>query len=277
MISLSGKQGFLCRFFKFEDEEDVKKLVEGAFPNFLGGKYWDWKYKRNPDFNPSFLIAVAEKDGKIVGCNHWIPRRFKISPSKSVTAALGADITVSPEYRKRGIGKALLLFLRSPQIIKKKGIMLSYMFADSRLGERLYKPVAGYVQVPTSTISYLKLLSWKKLRENVKVINERLKEERKLPKADLKIMFKIFGAPNLFLELGKDGVKASEKEFGKVDVTIISDLSTLSEIKEKKGRARDLLKALFTRKLKVKGGVFNIFKLYRSLWLIKEIFSGKIS
>lgn len=277
MISLSGKQGFLCRLFKSEDEEDVKRLVEEAFPNFLGGKYWDWKYKRNSDFNPSLLIAVAEKDGKIVGCNHWIPRRFKISSSKSVAAALGADITVSPEYRRRGIGKALLLFLRSPQIIKEKGIVLSYMFADPRLGEWLYKPVAGYVQVPTSTVSYLKLLSWKKLRENVKVVNERLKEERRLPKASLKIMFKIFGAPRLFLELGKDGVKVSEKEFGKADVTIVSDLSTLSEIKEKKGRARDLLKALFTRKLKVKGGVFNVFKLYRSLWLIKAIFSGKIS
>jgi len=265
----------LCRAFNDKDEEYVKELVENAFRDFLNGKYWDWKYKFNPNFDSS-LVAVAEKNGKIVGCNHWLLRDLKISASTEVKAVLGADIAVSPEYRGRGLGKSLLLFLRSSQAIRDKGLILSYMFADPNLSKRLYRLVSGYIPAPTTTVSYFKLLSWRKLRDRIKIVNEKIKRKR-LEKLDLKIRFQLSGATQLLLELSKNGVMVSERNFKNANVTIISDLSTLSILKDEKGRKRKLIRALLTGKLKIKGGLFNLFRFYRSFWLIEEVFSGKIS
>ena len=264
-----------CRAFNDKDEENVKELVENVFTHFLYGTYWDWKYKFNPNFDPS-LVAVAEKNGKIVGCNHWLLRELKVSGSTEVTAVLGADIAVSPEYRGQKIGKSLLLFLRSSQAIRDKDVILSYMFADPNLSKRFYKPVAGYIPALTKTVSYFKLLNWSKLKDRIKVVNKKIEGER-LEKLDLKIRFQLFGAPELFLELSEDGVRASEGNFKNANVTIMSDLSTLSILKEKKNRKRNLIRALLTGKLKVKGSLLNLFRLYRSFWLIEEVFSGKIS
>ena len=265
----------LCRAFDEKDEGYVKELVENAFRGFLNGKYWDWKYKLNPNFDSS-LVAVAEKNGKIVGCNHWLIRELKISGSTEVKAVLGADIAVSPDYRGRGIGKSLLLFLRSSQVIRDKGVILSYMFADPNLSNRFYKPVAGYISAPTRMVSYFKLLSWSKLKDRIEILNEKIEKER-FENFDLKIRFHLFGAPQLLLELNKNGVRVSERNFRNANVTIISDLSTLSVLKEKKNRKRNLIRALLTGKLKIKGSLFSLFRFYRSFWLIEEVFSEKIS
>jgi len=107
-------------------------------------------------------------------------------------------------------------------------------------------------------------------------LNEKIEKER-FEKFDLKIRFHLFGAPPLLLELNKNGVRVSERNFKNANVTIISDLSTLSILKEKKNRKRNLIRALLTGKIKVKGGFFSLFRFYRSFWLIEEIFSGKIS
>ena len=280
MTGLSEAKVSLCRAFDDEDEGYVKELVENAFRGFLNGKYWDWKYKLNPNFDSS-LVAVAEKNGKIVGCNHWLIRELKIFGSTEVKAVLGADIAVSPDYRGRGIGKSLLLFLRSSQAIRDKGVILSYMFADPNLSKRFYKPVAGYIPAPTTTVSYFKLLSWSKLKNNIKAVNGKLKREKerleKISKLDLKIRFQLSGAPKLLLKLSKKGVEAGERDLKNADVIVTGDLSTLTVLKEKKNRIRNLSKALLTRKLKIKGSLFNLFRFYRSFWLIEEVFSEKIS
>jgi len=263
--------------FNSKDEEDLKQLIENVFRDFLNGKYWDWKYKFNPDFDPS-LVAIAEKNGKIIGCNHWLLRRLKISALTEVKAVLGADIAVRPEYRGRGIGKSLLLFLRSSKAIRDKGAVLSYMFADPNLSKSFYGPAAGYIPAPTTTISYFKLLSWSKLKNNIKAVNEKIKHESKrLEKLNLKILFQLSGAPQLLLKLSKKGIEDGETDLQNADVIVIGDLSTLAVLKGREGRIRNLLKALLTRKLKIKGGLFSILKFYRSFWLVEEIFREKVS
>jgi len=276
---LSEVKDSLFRAFNDKDEEDVKQLVEIAFKDFLGGKYWDWKYKFNPNFDPS-LVAVAEKNGKIIGCNHWLLRRLKISNSIVVKAFLGADIAVNPQYRGRGIGKSLLLFLRSSKAIRDKEASITYMFANPNLSKRLYRPAAGYVPAPTKTISYFKLLSWNKIINNEKAVNEKIKREKKkfekLSKLDLKILFQLSGAPQLLLRLTKKGIEVCETNLKNADVTVIGNLSTFAALKDREGRIRNLLKALLTRKLKIKGSLFSFFKFYRSFWLIEEVFSEKV-
>jgi GNAT superfamily N-acetyltransferase len=277
-LDLGETKVSLCRTFGDKDEESVKRLVEETFKDFLKGEYWEWKYKLNPGFD-SLFVAVAEKDGKIIGCNHWLLRRLRISSSIEVKAVLGADIAVSPEYRGHGIGKSLLLFLRSSPALSEKRVILSYMFAEPNLGERLYKPVAGYIPAPSTTVSYLKLLSWRKVKDSVEKVNEKLKVEgkNKFSKGGLKVMFQISGAPSLLLKLSEKGVEIFEGVLENANVTVVSDLSTLSVFKERKGNVWNLIKALLKRKLKIKGSFSNLIRFYRSFWLIKEVFSGKIS
>jgi len=109
-------------------------------------------------------------------------------------------------------------------------------------------------------------------------VNEKIKIERdRLEKLNLKILFQLSGAPQLLLELSQSGVRVTEDNFKNANVTVISDLSTLSILKEKKSRKRNLISALLTGKLKIRGSLFNLFKFYRSFWVIEEVFSGKIS
>lgn len=277
-----SEEDYPCRAFNGnngKDEKVIKRLIENAFKDFLSGKYWDWKYKLNPNFDPS-LVAVAEKNGKVIGCSHWLLRKLRISGSVEVEAFLGGDIAVSPEYRGRGIGRSLLLFFRSSEAIRNKGAVLTYTFVNPTLEKTVHEQVVPYIPAPTTTISYFKLLSWGKLRNRVEGVNEKIKNEKerleKLSSVDLKILFQLSNVPQLFLELNRNGIKVSDGDPRSADVVVTSDLSTLSILKKKEGRKRNLIWALLTRKLKIKGGLLNLFRFYRSFWLIEEIFSGKI-
>jgi predicted N-acetyltransferase YhbS/putative sterol carrier protein len=278
MKAMNGTQDIVTREFVKEDEDAVKQLVEKVFTDFLSGKYWDWKYKRNPNFDPS-LLMIAQKNDKVVGCNHWLRRNLKISDSISIQAVLGADLIVDPEYRGHGIGKSLMLFARSRVYkIVKDGAVMRYMFAEPDLSKRLYTPVAGYIPAPTQTISYFKILNWSKLLNRIEIINEKIKNERvHIEKADLKVLFRLAGAPHLFLELGKDGIKAAQTSDARADIVLTTDLSILAQIKGKKKRVRAMIWAVLTRKLKIRGGLFSLVKFYQNLWLVEEIFSEKVS
>jgi predicted N-acetyltransferase YhbS len=279
MAKMSDQKDLLCRSLVEKDEEEVKKLVENSFRDFLNGKYWDWKYKLNPDFDAS-LVAVAEKDGKIVGCNHWLMRELKITPSIEIQAILGADIAVRPEYRGSGIGRSLLLFMRSSEAIKQNKAAISYMFADPGLTENLYKPVAGYIPAPDATVAYVKLLNWNELKKRASVLNWRMKVSkdkfRDLPKSDLTILIRLPNAPVLLLKLRRGRIKVSGADSGKANIRLESDLSTLAILKRRKHRVYNLLKMLLLRRLKIRGSIIDLFRFYRSLWILEEIFSQKV-
>lgn len=268
--------GFVCRSLGEEDDQPVRALIESTFPVFLGGKFWDWKYLQNPAFNRSF-VAVAEENGKIVGCNHWLPRQFKISSSTVVDAALGADIAVAPEYRKKGVGRALICFLRSQHAGDKLPVM--YMFANPELRKRFHTPVAGYVPAPGSTVLYTKILNWNKVKASATAFNEKIKRGEfgaKLGKVDLTVDFKVKSAPLLRLHLDEKGVEA-DASGRHADVTVSSDVGTLRVVKGEGGGRLGLVGALLTGRLKFRGSVRKMIVFYRNLWVFREIFSGKIT
>jgi len=267
---------FVCRSLREEDDLAVKALIESIFPIFLGGKFWDWKYLQNPDFDRSF-VAVAEENGKIVGCNHWLHREFKISSSIVVNAALGADIAVVPEYRKKGVGRALIYFLRSQHAGDKLPVM--YMFANPELRKRFHTPVAGYVPAPGSTVLYTKILNWNKVKANAATFNEKVKRGLsggRLGKVDLTVDFRVKNAPLLRLHLDERGVEA-DASGRRADVTVSSDVATLRVVKGEGGGRLGLVGALLMRRLKFRGSVRKMFVFYRNLWVFREIFSGKIT
>jgi predicted N-acetyltransferase YhbS/putative sterol carrier protein len=281
MNAVNEKQdNFSCRTLRREDENEVKMLVKTCFSEFLEGEFWNWKYKLNPTFNPD-LVMVAEKEGCVIGCNHWLLKHFRLSPSLESKAILGADIAVIPEYRGRGVGRALIRALRSSEVLITEKPAIIYMFADPALAERFHTPEGGYVPAPDKTAFYFKILNWKKLESNIQSLNEKIKAgkfQKRLSKFNLRVLFKIPDAPPLNLNLSEKGVTLERKEncFERVDVTIVADLATLQKVGAKKKRLRNVFKALVSRKLKINATPKRMLVLYRNLWILHEIFSRKI-
>ena len=122
---------YVYRHLAKGDEDAVKGLLKRSSTQ----SEWEWKYLHNPSFDPC-LVAIAEENGKIVGCNHWLLQDIKLSSSSVGKAILSGDIAVDPKHRKRGIGKSLLLFLRSSSLSNARGAVLTYMFANPGLSKR---------------------------------------------------------------------------------------------------------------------------------------------
>jgi predicted N-acetyltransferase YhbS len=272
---------YVFRTFTKDDKEAVGALVKRVFENnaraLLGGDFWEWKYFRNPNFDPS-LVAVAESKGRIVGCNHWLLRDIKLSSSSVCRAILCGDIAVDPNHRKHGVGKSLLLFLHS-NLSNAKGSVLSYMFADPELGKRLYGPVVGYIPISTSTLRYCKRWSWKNLVERVKEINSacalNLSQEngfKRRTRDDLTVVFQVLGASPLTIVVNKGRIEALEESIEDAPLKITTDLATLTALSRREKRMRRVLKALLERKLKVRGSLFSIIKLYRNFHTLEAIF-----
>jgi predicted N-acetyltransferase YhbS len=275
-------KSFLCRTLHKDDEGSVERLVESTFSSFMGGRFWAWKYRQNPAFDYS-LVAVAEENGKLIGCNHWLRRRFKVSESVEVDGILAADIAVCPEYRRMGVGQALMQFLRTSEATKKERTAVVYMFADPGLSKRFHIPSGGYVSAPEGTVTYTKVLNWNKVKENASSFEQAAqvgKFGKRLEGVNVSVLFKVRCAPPLFLYVSKDGADVYEKEAAceqDANVVIISDVTTLSRIKKKSGRVRSLFWALLTGKLRVGGRLTKILHLYKNLWVLEELLGGKIT
>jgi predicted N-acetyltransferase YhbS len=268
------------RVFKEGDEEAVKQLVESVFGGFLKGKYWDWKYKGNPYFD-SRLVAVAEANGEVVGCNHWLLRDLKYSSSLVDKAVLAADVAVRPDYRGKGLGTSLLQFLRLSDVVKSKDIALIYMFADPELAKKFHTPAVGYVLVADGTAQYTKVLNWKKVKQNVDLLNEAIRSGRfgrKLPKHDFIFLFKMSGAPPLCIHVKEDSLVVDDREgLDSADLVVSGEFSVFNTIKMAKRKKWSLLKALLTGKLKIKVKLTKLFSLFDALWIFEEVFSKKMT
>ena len=269
---------YVLRTFTKGDEEAVAALVKRAnadnVRSLSGGELWEWKYLHNPNFDPS-LVAVAERKGRIVGCNHWLLRDIRLSGSSVCKAILCGDIAVDPNHRKRGLGKSLLLFLRSSSLSNAKGSVLSYMFANPELGKRLYGPTVGYIRMSTSTVRYCKRWSWKNVVERVKEINMNPGQEdgfNRRAKDDFAVVFHVSGASPLTITVNKGRIEALEESIEDAPLKITTDLATLTALSRRERRIRRFLKALLQRKLKIKGNLFSIIKLYHNLHTLEEIF-----
>jgi predicted N-acetyltransferase YhbS len=275
-------ESYSLRTLKNGDEAAVERVVETTFSGLMGGKSWRWKYLLNPSFDAS-LVAVAEKDGRLIGCNHWLRRRFRISGSVEVEGVLAADVAVLPAYRRTGVGRSLLRFLRTSNSARKRRQAVIYMFANPDLRKRFHSPVGGYVPAPDGTIGYTRVLNWDKAKKSAASFTQSVrtgKFQRRLEDVDLSVLFRVRSAPPLFLHIGKDGVNVFEKDAAltqKRDLVVVSDVTTLSGIKANRGAAQKMLKAILTRKLRVGGKLWRIWALYRNTWVLQEVLGGKIT
>ena len=272
------KEGYFCRSFCADDEKEVKALIHNAFPDFLNGEYWNWKYKLNPDFDPS-LVTVAESGGRIIGCNHWLLTTFKLSPTIVTKAVLGADIAVDSNFRFKGVGKALIHSQRSSEAIKRIDPSFVYMFADPSLAKHFHSPSGGYIPAQENTVLCVKILSWKNLEPHVLSINEQIASGRfkeRLSNIKLNVVFKLPNAPELKFCITSKGVEMAEGAQNRkiaAEVVIRTDLFTLQKVGGKRNPAWHILIALVTGKLKINGEVRKLYSFYKNMWVIKAILS----
>lgn len=267
---------FFCRRFVNGDELALIQLVENGFPNFLNGNFWVWKYRKNLDFDPS-LIVVAEKDGEVVGCNHWLVRDLKLSSSLKVRTALGSDIVVHPKHRGKGVGKQLLRFLRLRGDYRNKGIILNYMFADPKLSKRLYGPTLGYVLAPNSTTTYKKLLNLRNLKERIRKLNRSIESkkelQRKLKGLKISVLFRLRGAPLFAIRIESNRIYLEEGEREDSDVVVETSLHLLSLTIEASNSMLYLVKAWIIGKVKIRKGLLKAFKLMKAFKVLQLAFS----
>ncbi len=275
-ICLRQDSGYLFRVLKNEDEDSVKALIKRVFSGFLDGDYWEWKYKRNPDFDSS-LVVIAEKNGEIVGCNHWLVRDLKLSGDLAVKAVLGADVAVDSRHRRRGIGKSLLLFLRSSKAFKRKKAVISYMYPNPDVINPLYKPAAFYIAAPNLTTRYAKILSWDKVGKRIEKVNRRIRSDRelqaKMSGLRLNVLFQIDGAPPLPLRLAESGLEIDEAVVADPDVVFSVDLGTLLSLGRVKRKVFGLIRAWLSGRLQIKGSLGDLVRLYRNFWFFRDILS----
>ena len=255
------------RKYHDRDQPALEELLKSTFTSFSESNFWFWKYRLNPDFDPS-LIVVAEKDGKVVGCNHWLVRDLKLSSSVKVRAALGADVAVHQEHRGRGVGTELLRFLRLSGDFKDKEVVISYTFGDPKLSKRLYEPAAGYVAAPNSTTTYKKFFNCRKLREKFQlidgVISSKKELKTKLKGLELCILFRLKGAPAFTIHIESERVYLDEGEVRNPDVVIEGSLPLSSSILEGQTGVWDLAKAWMTGEIKITKGLLKIFKMRKA-------------
>jgi GNAT superfamily N-acetyltransferase/putative sterol carrier protein len=277
VITLTDGEKLQYSYRKFAEEDELA-LIEFLKTNLhTRSDFWVWKYKSNPDFDSS-MVAVAEKDGEIVGCNHWLERDLKLSSSLKVRAVLAADIVVHPKHRGRGIGTQLLRFLRLSEVFKKKKIALSYMFAPPKLSKRLYAPVVGYVAAPNSTTTYKKFFNCRELKEEFQRINEMIKSRKELQKKleglRMCISFRLKGVPVFAIHIESERVYLEEGEVENPDVIIEGSLPlSFSMMKVKQG-IWGLAKTWITGEVKIKKGLMKIFKVLKIFKVFKLAVSG---
>ncbi|MEM2440180.1 MAG: GNAT family N-acetyltransferase [Candidatus Bathyarchaeia archaeon] len=272
---------FFCREFREDDRRAVEKLVESVFSSFLKGKFWNWKYWENPNFDPK-LVAVAEVNGEIVGCNHWLLRELKYSRSVTGNAVLAADVAVRPDYRGRGIGKQLLHFLRSSDVVKNRAAAIIYMFTNPELARKFHTPAAEYILVHDGTAQYTKVLNWRKVKQNVERLIEEIRSEKfgkTLPGRDLKVVFKMSCAPSLCIQIKQNGLVVSDDEGSDdtADIVVSGSFSTFDKIKMSKRKKWSFLKAFLTGKLKIRVRLTKVFSFLDALWIFEKIFSEKLT
>jgi putative sterol carrier protein len=272
-IGKGKRKMYSYRKFRDQDEQALTELLKTGFPLFLKDNYWNWKYKENPDFNPS-LIAVAEKGGKLVGCNHWLQRDLKLSSQLKIKAALAGDLLVHPEHRGQGIAAELLGILRSSEAVKNNDITLSYMFAPLKLNNRLYAPVAGYVAAPNATSTYKKFFNCRELKEKIEIMDSRIKTNKelkaKLSGLEMHVLFRLRGIPVFTLQIESDGVYLLEGQTKAPDIVIEGTLPLSSSIIDGKIGAKKLVKAWMTGKIKIKKGLLKTFKLQKAIGILNN-------
>jgi GNAT superfamily N-acetyltransferase len=112
-----------------EEKEQLLDLFRASFGHAMPAELWDWKHTQNPLTPADPEVIVAVDNGKIVGA--WPFRTVELwLRNEKARAALGSDIMVHPEHRRKGINTRMYLF--GLQYLKDNCYALYYGIANEK-------------------------------------------------------------------------------------------------------------------------------------------------
>jgi hypothetical protein len=95
------------RQYQEGDDKEIVELLKSAFPSWAEMpkplEYWRWKYRDSP---LETHITVSTAGDKIVGVAHCIKMKVKLG-SRVLVSYYDDDYATNPEYRKKGVYKAI--------------------------------------------------------------------------------------------------------------------------------------------------------------------------
>jgi predicted N-acetyltransferase YhbS len=126
-------EGAIIRPYREGDEKQIVELLVKVFdgwPCFDIGcsplDHWRWKHRDNP--TKRMVAAVAEVDGRIVGCFHGLFSRVRVG-GRSLLNQQGVDLAVDNEYRRLGIYERMRPV--KDQLAKDAGVNIGYGFSTN--------------------------------------------------------------------------------------------------------------------------------------------------
>jgi len=271
---LSKNSSFNIRFFEDKDENETIELVTRTF-DALNEDLWRWKYLMNPNFDRS-LVFVAENNGRVVACMHYLPRELKIARSLKVQAVLGADFAVNPDYRQQGIGSSMLRFSRSSRILENRGITVTYGFIDYRR-VKFYSRNIDSTIIPLSTSAYKKYLDSSPIEEKLASLNKKASAENKiadkLRKTNMSIFFCFTGIPAFTLEIKNGKFTVNKGETLPHDITVEGYPYFFEWVSGRSKGTFSLLAGILKGKIKIRGSMRNILAFYRIIKTVRRLSS----
>jgi putative sterol carrier protein len=153
------------------------------------------------------------------------------------------------------------------------------MFSTRELSNKLYKPAAGYIIAPSGTTTYRRLFDCNELKEVFQQINKTVQSNQELKKKaatiSMNLSFRLTGVPEFSINISPEAISLNEGRAGESDVVIEGNLPLSSLMLKGDADAGQMVKAFLLRKIKVKKGLWKIFKIRRALVLFQDALNLK--
>ena len=248
------------RTYQPGDETGIVEVLNASHGGTWGTvEDWVWKHRDRPNFDPE-CICVAEKGGQIIGCWHAVVQNLGQGGSE-VRVAFEGDTAVHPEHR--GGAVVLRLYDALNDALVPKGVMIRAGLATPELAERFYGSLFGFLRLGTPI--YTKALNSAPLKVAVSRLNERLQRSGALdPGLQLVIQFSLRDMLPFWLQARDGQLEVVDGKHERPDLHISGEqapiLSALTR-RARGGDPRQLVKALLTRKVRVRGWLAKVWTL----------------
>ena len=145
-----SKDDYIIRLETSADYREVENLTREAFWNIYRPgcleHYLVHCYRDREDFVPE-LDFVMEKDGKIIGHIMYVRAKIQADDGREIPIMTFGPISIIPEYKRKGYGKALLDY--SMEKAKARGV--GALCIEGNIG---FYGKSGFVVASTKGIYY---------------------------------------------------------------------------------------------------------------------------